>query len=590
MTDTQLSFQTKDKPRICAIDLDREIVEALQSQGLHCFSGTLGSQVKVPNSSRRDAHQCLLNHHFPPNLHEYDIVLIDLKSHEPIEYNKSEHTCSFSKGSKQTVLCSSYPETIFDPRPFSSSILGAELKSFYTKDTLVVVFCSEEYVVAYNSANIYRQDYHRKDPIKHSLYKFIPFLNEIRTHNKTGENIVVSCNQEDLRILLQKYSKKFIYKVAFQNTSTYTLFPGDKTWIETENFIPLLFNSNNEVVGFLDFPVKSSAFFAFPQLSNDNKKDFILELINELLPGLFPKVFPYSEKFSWLRSEKYFPPNQANLLDKKKKLEDEYKAALATIEEEIESNQIKYQFLHDLITETGDPLVKFIEYFLIWLGFENIVNMDEAKPKIKEEDLQIPLENGLLVIEAKGIGGTSKDSECSQISKIKNRRAKECGKFDVFALYIVNHQRYLPPADRKNPPFSQHQIDDARSDERGLLTTYDLFRLYSNIEKGFVTKEDARSSLLKFGLVQFKPSKSYLLGCPTEVHHKGQIVILNIENIVVNKGSLIIACHDDDWFQVEILEIQLNNEKVESVSEGEIGIKLSHSVFKTSELWLVETS
>jgi hypothetical protein len=36
----------------------------------------------------------------------------------------------------------------------------------------------------------------------------------------------------------------------------------------------------------------------------------------------------------------------------------------------------------------------------------------------------------------------------------------------------------------------------------------------------------------------------------------------------------------------EILEIRVNDETVESVSDGEIGLKLSHSILKTSELWL----
>jgi septin family protein len=119
---------------------------------------------------------------------------------------------------------------------------------------------------------------------------------------------------------------------------------------------------------------------------------------------------------------------------RKAKLEDEYKAALTEIEEELQKNRAKYKFLHDLITETGDSLVKAIEDFFIWVGFENTVNMDETHPEIKEEDIQITLEKGLLVIEIKGIGGTSKDSECWQISKIKNRRAKERNSFDVFGL------------------------------------------------------------------------------------------------------------------------------------------------------------
>ena len=312
----------------------------------------------------------------------------------------------------------------------------------------------------------------------------------------------------------------------------------------------------------------------------------MLELIDEILPGLFPEIFPYSEQFSWLKLENYFLPNQANIIARKTQAENEYKAALAQIEKDFQENREEYKFLHDLITETAEVLVKSVEIFFTWLGFENIVNMDETNPEIKEEDIQIILEGGLLVIEVKGIGGTSKDSECWQISKIKNRRAKERNSFDVFGLYIVNHQRYLPPIKRTNPPFTKNQIADAQSDERGLLTTYEIFNLYSYIENGFITKEDARNSLLTYGLVKFKPSKSTLLGSPLELYQNGQVVILNISNIPVNKSASIIVCHDEKWFRAEILEIRLDDETIESISEGQIGIKLSCSVHKKSELWL----
>jgi hypothetical protein len=54
MTDKSSKIQIKETPKICAIDLDPEIIEALQDRGLQCFSGTLGSQVKVPNFNRHD--------------------------------------------------------------------------------------------------------------------------------------------------------------------------------------------------------------------------------------------------------------------------------------------------------------------------------------------------------------------------------------------------------------------------------------------------------------------------------------------------------------------------------------------------------
>lgn len=581
MTDRALSIQIKEKPRICAVDLEQEIIEALQSKDLYCYSGTLGSQVKVPNLSRGATHPCLLNFDLPPNLHEYDIVIIDLQKQESIEYKESEHTHSFFKGSEQTVLLSSYPETVFDPRPLSSGILREKLRDFFSQETLIIIFCSEQEISEYHPLRVTRNGSYEDNPLQHSLYDCIPLLSS--KSNKIGKNVIVPDIREDIKSFLQKYSQDFIYEIVFQHPTEWI--QNERKQVERNDFIPLLLNSNNEIIGFIDFHLKTSTVFAFPQLQ-EKKKDFLLGLIDELLPGLFPKIFPYSEQFSWLKSRDYLLPNQANLLARKVRLEDEYKAALAEIEIEIKRNRSKYQFLHNLITETGDLLVKSVEYFLLWIGFENIINMDEANPEIKEEDLQIPLENGLLVIEIKGIGGTSKDSDCSQISKIKYRRAKERNSFDVFALYIVNHQRYLPPLKRRNPPFSEQQINDAQSDERGLLTTYELFKLYHNIEQGFITKEDARISLLRFGLVQFKPSNSYLLGHPLEIHHNGQVVILYISNITINKGASIIVCNEEACFRAEILDIQLNNDTVVTVSEGEIGVKLNHSVLKTSELWL----
>lgn len=592
MTNKSLSMQTKEKPIICAIDLEQEIIEALQAKGLHCFSGTLGSEVKVPNLRKGDEHPCLPNYNLPPNLHEYDIVVVDLQAQELIEYIKSEHTYSSFKGNEQTFLLSSYPKTIFDPRPFSSHILGRDLKYFVAKkEIIIIVFCSAEEVSNYYPIMISRNGIYHQNQKQYSLYEFIlkdEFSQKLwQSYNKMGKNVVVADTWQYLKPFLQRYSKSFIYEIVFQHPQSLQL--DEKKWIDRGNFVPLLLNSEHEVVGFADYLFKPSAVFAFPQLK-DRKKEFLLELIDEILPELFPKIFPYSDQFSWLKSPKYLLPNQANLLKKKEQNENEYKRALAEIEEEIQKNQLEYQFLHDLITETGESLVKSIESFFLWLGFENIINMDETNPEIKEEDIQISLKNGLLVMEIKGIGGTSKDSECSQISKIKYRRARERNSFDVFALYIVNHQRFIPPTERKNPPFNENQIADAQSDERGLLTTYELFKLYSNIEQGFVTKEDARFSLLEYGLVQFKPSKAHFVGCPLEVHHKGKVVIVNIDNIPIQKGASIIVCNDDSWFRAEILEIQLNDKTVESISEGEIGVRLSIGVLKTSELWLEDTS
>ena len=68
-----------------------------------------------------------------------------------------------------------------------------------------------------------------------------------------------------------------------------------------------------------------------------------------------------------------------------------------------------------------------------------------------------------MTIEVKGISGTSTDKDCSQIDKVVKRKMKKYDRTDVNGLYIVNHQRYLPPLSRDNPPFKDIQIKDAET-------------------------------------------------------------------------------------------------------------------------------
>jgi len=194
----------------------------------------------------------------------------------------------------------------------------------------------------------------------------------------------------------------------------------------------------------------------------------------------------------------------------------------------------------------------------------------------------------LLVIEVKGIGGTSTDSECSQISKIKYRRSKERGAFDVFALYMVNHQRFLPPETRTNPPFNATQIADAENDERGLVTTYDLFNLYFNVIAGHISKDHARDALYETGLVRFRPSRATTIPSLLEIHPGGHVVVFNAEGIDVEVGNSIILDHAGRYISAHVLEIQVDGTSVERAHTGEIGIKLSERVHKDTTLWLVQ--
>lgn len=589
---------TKEKPKICAIDLDINIVKAIESNDLHCFSGTLGNRIKVTNFPNQPTYLSVIHENLPSNLQEYDIIIIDLKNREPIEYCKSdyeEYVSTYTTDERYDFL-SSYPNQIFDPRPYSSSFLKDRLKE--CKEILIIVFCYPDLDINYTYNKITSSPSPLKIQTRYSLYEFLPFFKRYENKNpdkslgkpKQGKQVNLSSLNSDFRSLsltltniISRYTRDFKYYFTFDHPSESDDNKGQK--LKRDSFVPLLCNDQQEIIGFFDIPKKIKT-LALPQLTDeDKKKDLIIELLNNDLPEIFHDL----TQFLWLKSEPYFVPNHTKLVKDKEDIEKEYKHKLQEIKRKIEDNEKKYKFLHNLITETGDALVKSVEEFLKYLGFTNMTNMDETNPKIKEEDLQIDLEDGLLIIEIKGIGGTSKDQDLLQISKIKKRREEEMhNSSHVYALYIVNHQRFLPPEKRKNPPFYDRQIKDASSHKCGLLSTYELFKLYFKIEEGYIIKEDVRKSLLNDALIKFEPSNAECLGKPSEIHHNNTVAILNIKGITIkdNKRSSIIVCNDNDWFETKVLTIKLNDEKVHVISDGEIGIKLDKQITKNSVLWL----
>lgn len=137
------SSHFQERPRICLIDVEEDICESLKSAGFNCFVGTFGSVVEVPNRKRNDTHPCLLNSRFPPNLHEYDIVVIDLQSHRRTQYRPEDHTPSATRGQRQLVFVSSFPETLFDPRPLASMILQSCLQPLLKRESLFIIFATE---------------------------------------------------------------------------------------------------------------------------------------------------------------------------------------------------------------------------------------------------------------------------------------------------------------------------------------------------------------------------------------------------------------------------------------------------------------
>ncbi|MNK96115.1 hypothetical protein D3C87_1163820 [compost metagenome] len=470
---------------------------------------------------------------------------------------------------------------MFDPRPIIGTFLKDELDKITNRQYLILVFTCAFYEMEYEPVEISERSYSRKRIEKHSIYSFRDYI-QFSTQ-KFGKEMRVCEINTDLKTLLEKHIKDSVYNQTFHHPTSYKGYD----LVENENYLPLLRNMNGDIVSFLEIN-EFENLIMLPQIKE--KGAFLRDFLTKIAPSSFPELFPYSSTFDWKNNKEYWLPNHDALLNEKHKIQEEFEFKLNQNQIKINENLNTFSFLQNILTETGDDLVESLVEYFKWLGFKNIIDYDQTKEesKILEEDIQIEIENGLLIIECKGVGGTSTDSDCSQISKIKHRRCRERNKFDVFALYIVNHQRYLPPLNRQNPPFTPHQIEDALSDERGLLTTWQLFNLYFDIENNIISKYEARETITNYGLIDFKPTNLKFLYNPTEFFQDNQICIVNIENIVLIKNQYVYIEKNGRFEIAKLLDIQLNGSSVEQSNNGELGLKFDKKVPKKSILWIKE--
>jgi hypothetical protein len=563
-------------PQILTLNLKTDSIEKLVEVDFDIYNGSLGSLIETNSASCR----CLSNHDFPSNLHEFDIIIVDLNNVSSVKYILDENIDKKNKTGKDNYFVCKPPKNIFDPRPFVSSLLLEEIQDIAKRESLIIVFQSSKEELDYE---IVDSGTGRSGYFKSCMYDFLPASPYINK-DKIGKETVVSTKNPYLKDFLDKYNSEFNYKVTFEIPTIWDNSLGESVY--NDDYMSFITNRNDEIVS-LGYKIDKAFVFIFPQMNDYSS--FLVDFLQNIAPNFTPNLFQFSTKNLWLEEKEFNLPNYQGLLKEKVILKQNWEKENVIIDNKIKQNHLLYKFLHDLLVCTDNELVSAIITYLDWLQFENVKNVDDEKngEGVKEEDIQIENEKGLLVIEVKGIGGTSKDSDCNQVYKIKNRRAKQRNKFDVYALYIVNNQRYIPANKRTFPPFSQHQIQDAESDERGLVTTYQLFNLYFDIENGLITKEEARNSFYDYGFIEFKPSNLEFICIISEVFKKGKVSILILNRtITIKKDDLIYVEKNGKFRCAKIEEIQINDTQVSEATEGEISIKTDIEIKSNSKVFI----
>ncbi len=567
------------KTKICAIDLEDDILSFLK-KNFEVFEGTMGAKIDTSQRiNRYDSVRLLPNYDFPANIQEYDILIQDMGYQKVIPYSEEEHVKKYITGTDIFYLYSVYPETLFNPIPYSSKLLNIELQKHRERPLIKIIFQGKIYSVTYKKYNA-GENYTTGGGC---------FTNYEHIQNYCGKTSlsgrdVIPCKNKFTQAIFGNTTVGYSYQQIYCHPTTW-----ENSVRKNEHFIPLLTTRAGDIISYF-YMDKYDITIMLPQ--SENKLELLKNVFNELLYINFSEYFPFIEAAAWKNTPMYFLPNQQELLDKEKQLMKKYQEDLSKIESQREANSKQYSFLHSLLTDTGDNLVKAVIDFLQWLGFSNIVDADTTKKEedIFEEDIQVDLgDAGLLIIEVKGINGTSTDAQCSQIHKIKFRRCEERGAFDVYALYIVNNERNIEPLKRTRPPFKDVQIKDAQKDKRGLAYTWQLFNLFFDIENGFISKAEARESLINaYGLVDFPPTNLCELGVPYNYYKKNTVICIEIKELIIKPRDYFAYRQNDRWHKTRIVSIEENGQVIDETSNGRYGFEVEKAIPNNVCLYLIQ--
>jgi hypothetical protein len=272
-----------------------------------------------------------------------------------------------------------------------------------------------------------------------------------------------------------------------------------------------------------------------------DKDAAIVQLLQEVLPNLAPDLFPYFEGFQWPSEPEYELPSVLAKKTQQDRIKAKANKAVGALEEEISQERTKLGFFHGILTKQGAGLVGDVKQSLERLGFERVIDVDsELEGGEPEEDVRIEDVGPLIVCEVKGLAGMPTEDDTNQVVKYVNRRMREHNRTDVRGLFIVNHQKNLPPLDRDNANvFTEKQIADARAQHCTLAATWDLFRLLRGIDELGWPPETVRGLLEIDGRMPVVPSHYEPVGTIVKLWADAGVISVRLKHAGLAVGDRV---------------------------------------------------
>ncbi len=538
-----------DKPKILLIDLNSSAFENLAEAGFNVKEGTFGQPYKVKKTS---GFQPLISESRLPNFTEQEIVVVDLQ-YEIADNPVGEK----SRPDGEFDLWGKCDYGFIDPRVRATTQVRDDFDRILNAGGVFVVFAANK---APSSILIAKAGYRDLEDSKEFNWSAWDFVSEFRDMNIStthGEEMSVVDQNTSIGKLLKSYLPGSSYECTIKGG-----------YRHTEPWTTLVKNKFNQGVGLIR-PCSAGFVIVLPQLKD--KPGFLKSLFTGVLPEMAPHLFPGIERGRWTHLPEYELPEVVQLHDQRNELEAKFHAELAALEEQESEIRKKDGWMHDLLTQSGDPLVAAVQMGLKTLGFKNVVDMDKVRDKegkSRREDLQVQDASPTLVIDVKGIANFPGDEDVLQANKHATLLMREQNRTDIFGLSLVNHQRHVPPMQRDNEmPFRQELIDVALESQLGLLTAWDFYRLVRNARLNKWKFEHIRPIIYRHGRFEIFPDNYKYLGKVTMVWKEK--FGIDIESGTVAVGERIAVEFSTLFEEVDATELMVNNIKVQVASVGD---------------------
>jgi len=543
------------------IDVDSEATLVLRDAGYNVAEGTFGTPYEVPQGA---GYMPVIVESALPNFAEREVVIIDLAIRNllpgpqgrkvvPDEEKDWWAKCSFG---------------VIDPRPRVMHEVRGLANRILRAGGVFVIFAARKYTQEFANARKTRYGALEVEKrIDADSWSLLDVLANVIVHDDEGLEISTEASGAPLLRLLAEHLGDARFDCSLE-----VYYPIRDRW-ET-----LATNKYKAPVAGLIHPDRkgeSGLVIILPQVSD--KAQFLLRLLNEVLPEIVPSLFPDTVGQSWVHREEYELESVIEKTHQIVEIQERARSEVAALESEIQADQAAGQFLYELLRETGSPLVLAVKRALAELGFRHVVDVDEEMKAARSanalrEDLRVHDDSPVLVVDVKGVAGHPSDAEALQSQKHAFIYLQEQGRVDVRGLTIINHQRLLPPLERENRmPFRREILRNADELKLGLMTTFDLFRLVRGKALNGWSENAVKPVLYRVGRIEPVPMHYQYVGAIGQVWKNA--FSLEVHEGEVRTGDRIAIDSGVDCLEQQIDSLQLNGTAVEVGEEGkEVGV------------------